>query len=460
MSFKAISNYQIIHEFKNSKIGLFGIAILLYLICISIYAILTIPLDSYRQWNNPNYWINYPKAAMPAWINIFSSLKQPEHLMMDKPIISHQVEDGTLTVKNTYKFLFNYDFFPSDFMLNYAVQYGVIPPIVSIQLTRPDGYTFDLVSKSLPSAEGNMSSFYDTIYSTQEDIKHNLRSYLHKFSYDVDDSRPEQMLFSSQSGPRVLKGQYMLTQSFTFFNGEDHVLNSQLIVGGKVYGLLGTDELRRDLSIGLLWGTPIALLIGLSVSILSILIGSVYGVMAAYKGKRIEQGMMMIVQFFVSIPTIPILIIFSVSIGQSIFLIIGFLIIFSSVGQALVSRSMGLQIKNFQYVEASKLLGERDTKIVFRHILPQLVPYLFANIALSVPGAILGEAGLSFFGLGDPTIPTWGQIFHDAQTFSATARGLWWWILPPGIMIGITGLAFVLIGYTLESIVNPQKKGN
>ena len=269
------------------------------------------------------------------------------------------------------------------------------------------------------------------------------------------------MLFSSPSGPRVLKGQYILTQSFSFFNGdEDHVLNSQLIVGGKVYGLLGTDELRRDLSVGLLWGTPVALLIGLSVSILSILIGSIYGVMATYKGKRIEQGMMMIVQFFVSIPTIPILIIFSVSIGQSIFLIIGFLIIFSSVGQALVSRSMGLQIKNFQYVEAAKLLGESDMKIVFRHILPQLVPYLFANIALSVPGAILGEAGLSFFGLGDPTIPTWGQIFHDAQTFSATARGLWWWILPPGIMIGITGLAFVLVGYTLESLVNPQRRGN
>ena len=159
MIFKAISNYQIIHEFKNSKIGLFGVAILLFLIGISIYAVSAIPLDSYRQWNNPNYWIKYPKAAMPAWINIFSSQKQPEDLIMDKPIVSKQTEEGIVTMKYTYKFVYNYDFFPSDFMLNYAVQYGIIPPLVSIQLTRPDGNTFELLSKSLPSAEGNMYPF-------------------------------------------------------------------------------------------------------------------------------------------------------------------------------------------------------------------------------------------------------------------------------------------------------------
>ena len=93
---------------------------------------------------------------------------------------------------------------------------------------------------------------------------------------------------------------------------------------------------------------------------------------------------------------------------------------------------------------------------VFKHIIPQLLPYAFASIAISVPAAITTEAGLSFLGLGDPTFPTWGQILHDANTYGAAARGMWWWIAPPGIMIAITGLAFVFIGNALDSIINPK----
>jgi peptide/nickel transport system permease protein len=110
------------------------------------------------------------------------------------------------------------------------------------------------------------------------------------------------------------------------------------------------------------------------------------------------------------------------------------------------------------YVEASKLMGQSDSKIIFRHIIPQLLPLTFATIAISVPGAILGEATLSFLGLSDPSIPTWGQILHDANSASAASRGLWWWIVPPGLMIALTGLAFVLIGNALDAIVNPRSR--
>ena len=119
---------------------------------------------------------------------------------------------------------------------------------------------------------------------------------------------------------------------------------------------------------------------------------------------------------------------------------------------------MSLQIKTKQYVEASKIMGQKDSKIIFKHIIPQLLPYAFASIAISVPAAITTEAGLSFLGLGDPTFPTWGQILHDAYTYGAAARGMWWWIAPPGIMIAITGLAFVFIGNALDAIVNPKLK--
>ena len=125
------------------------------------------------------------------------------------------------------------------------------------------------------------------------------------------------------------------------------------------------------------------------------------------------------------------------------------------MGTAKISRSLALQIKNFQYVEAAKLIGQSDLKIIFKHIIPQLLPLTFASIAISVPGAILAEASLSFIGLGDPSIPTWGQILHEAHTAS---RGLWWWLIPPGMLIALTGLSFVLIGNTIDSILNPKMK--
>ena len=241
-------------------------------------------------------------------------------------------------------------------------------------------------------------------------------------------------------------------------NEHAEIINSKLILGGKVFGIMGTDELRRDIMVGLLWGTPLALFIGIAVAVGSVMMGLVYGVYAGFKGKKTDEGMMRFNDVIYALPALPFLIILAVTISNSIFLIIGFLMIFSWVGIAKVSRSMTLQIKTKQYVEASKIMGQKNSRIIFKHIIPQLLPYTFASIAISVPAAITTEAGLSFLGLGDPTFPTWGQILHDANTFGAAARGLWWWIVPPGLMIAITGLAFVFIGNALDTIINPKLK--
>ena len=105
-------------------------------------------------------------------------------------------------------------------------------------------------------------------------------------------------------------------------------------------------------------------------------------------------------------------------------------------------------------------MGQSDVKIIFKHIIPQLLPLTYASVAISVPGAILAEAGLSFIGLGDPSLTTWGQLLRDANTADAASRGLWWWIIPPGLLIAITGLAFFLIGNALDSISNPLRDKN
>ena len=156
--------------------------------------------------------------------------------------------------------------------------------------------------------------------------------------------------------------------------------------------------------------------------------------------------MLTIIDVFLSLPIFILLIIISLHFGRNILFLMGLFILFGWPGLALLNRTFSIQIKNYQYVQASKLMGESDLKIIFRHIVPQLLPFTLANFALAVPAAILVESSLSFLGLGDPSFPTWGQMLQDAHAASAEILGYWWWLISPGFMISLTSIAFILIG--------------
>jgi len=440
-------------EFSRSKIGIAGIAILVILFSMSVVAFVTIPLDSFKTWNDPASWLLYPKSAQPAWVNYFQSEKIPEHLILS-PVVSSQQLDSVSVLTNSFLVNYQYDGFPSDFIYQYTVKYSG-SPLLQVFVTRPDGIVLQLVSTSLPFAK-DATTYSSMIFSTQDVIAKNISDKKSRYAFSLDGISSEKIVFSRLDENSILKGPYVFQVRLYDVSEKPVLSKSNLILGGKVYGIMGTDELRRDLSVGLLWGTPLALFIGITVSIGSVVFGLIYGVYAGYKGRATDEVLMRFNDIIYAMPALPLLIILAVTIGNSIFLMVGFLVIFGWVGIAKVSRSMALQIKTLQYVEASKLMGQKDYKIIFKHILPQLLPYAFASIAISVPGAITTEAGLSFLGLGDPTFPTWGQILHDASSYSAAARGMWWWILPPGIMIAVTGLAFVFMGQAMDAIVNPK----
>ena len=449
----SFSSKTIWKEFSRSKIGIAGIAILVILFSMSVVAFVTIPLDSFKTWNDPASWLLYPKSAQPAWVNYFQSEKIPEHLILS-PVVSSQQFDSVSVITNSFLVNYQYDGFPSDFIYQYTVKYSG-SPLLQVFVTRPDGIVLQLVSTSLPFAK-DATTYSSMIFSTQDVIAKNISDKKSRYAFSLDGISSEKIVFSRLDENSVLKGPYVFQVRLYDVSEKPVLSKSNLILGGKVYGIMGTDELRRDLSVGLLWGTPLALFIGITVSIGSVVFGLIYGVYAGYKGRATDEVLMRFNDIIYAMPALPLLIILAVTIGNSIFLMVGFLVIFGWVGIAKVSRSMALQIKTLQYVEASKLMGQKDYKIIFKHILPQLLPYAFASIAISVPGAITTEAGLSFLGLGDPTFPTWGQILHDASSYSAAARGMWWWILPPGIMIAVTGLAFVFMGQAMDAIVNPK----
>jgi peptide/nickel transport system permease protein len=452
----SFSSKEVCHEFSKNKIGLAGIGILAILFAMSAVAALTIPIESFKEWNDPSSWLTFPKSALPAWMNYFLSEKMPEHMILQNPqVVSQNIGEIFLT-SNIFSVDYNYDKFPSDFIYEYTAKYTG-SPLLQIWVTRQDGKELELISTSLPQSKTE-TSYHGFVFSTDDSMVKNLRKNQNSFMFSIDSLLAQDIVFSKTEQNTVLQGHYFFKVNLYGVNSKSNLETSKFILGGKVYGLMGTDELRRNLTVGLLWGTPLALFIGITVAIGSVVIGLVYGVFAGYKGKKTDESLMRFNDIIYAMPALPLLIILAVTIGNSIFLIVGFLVLFGWVGIAKVSRSMALQIKTLQYVEAAKIMGQKDYKIIFKHIIPQLLPYAFASIAISVPAAITTEAGLSFLGLGDPTFPTWGQILHDANTYGAAARGLWWWILPPGIMIAVTGLAFVFIGHAMDVIVNPRLK--
>jgi len=436
--------------------GISGVIILFTLVTISIIAVITIPIETFQEWNNPGNWILYPKIAVPIWLNYFMIEKIPEHKIFEHPNIQSISNEEMIFTSHQFGVNFDYDEFPNDFIYIFSSKYTG-SPIIEISVTRPDGMKLDLISMSLPHASSEITHS-EKIFSTDRSIKKNLALQSEKFSFDFERMSSEDIIFSKLEKNEPLKGNYIFSIDTLSIDSQPENLESKLIIGGKAFGIMGTDELRRDLAVGLLWGTPLALFIGLVVSIASVVMGLLYGVYAGFKGKKTDEVMMRFNDIIYALPALPFLIILSVTISNSIFVLVGFLMVFGWVGVAKVSRSMSLQIKIKGYVDAANMMGQKDSKIVLKHILPQLFPYAFASIAISVPAAITTEAGLSFLGLGDPSFPTWGQILHDANTFGASSRGLWWWIMPPGIMIAITGLAFVFIGNALDAIVNPKLK--
>lgn len=452
----AISAEEVKREFLRNKMGLAGIGILAILVITSIVAAIIIPVDTFKQWNNPSNWISFPKTSVPAWVNMLSFEKIPEHQILGDPIINSERSGDIYVVSHQFNVNFEYDGFPNDFIYEFTAEYSG-SPLLQMSVIRPDGMQLDLLSTSLPNSK-DIITHSERIFSTDGSIKKNLFLQRGQFSFPIDKISSEEVIFSNSQSHEIQKGDYIFLVNLYGVQTENEILDSQLIVGGKAFGIMGTDELRRDLAVGLLWGTPLALFIGLAVSIGSVVMGLLYGVYAGFKGRKTDEAMMRLNDVIYALPALPFLIILAVTISNSIFVMVGFLMMFGWVGIAKVSRSMALQIKTKGYVEASKMMGQKNSKIILRHIVPQLLPYALASVAISVPAAITTEAGLSFLGLGDPTFPTWGQILHDANVYGAAPRGLWWWIAPPGIMIAITGLAFVFIGNALDSIVNPKLK--
>jgi len=224
---------------------------------------------------------------------------------------------------------------------------------------------------------------------------------------------------------------------------------------GRTYGILGTDNWGRDIWSQIVYGARISLFVGLLAAFIGVVIGLIVGLAAGYLSPLVDEILMRFTDILLVLPGLPLLLVLIAVLGPSLInliILIGFL---GWMGFARVVRSQVLSLKERPFVEAAKAVGAGKFHIITRHVLPNVMSLVYVSLALSVPSAILSEAALSFLGLFDPTVISWGRMLHDAQ---AVEGGLdkWWWWLPPGLGIALVSVSFILLGYALDELLNPK----
>ncbi len=225
---------------------------------------------------------------------------------------------------------------------------------------------------------------------------------------------------------------------------------------GDYFGVMGTNDNGADMFSQIVWGSQIALVIGILATVISIVVGTVIGLVAGYMGGLIDETIMFITNFLIILPGLVILLALASLLGPSFWNIIWIIAFLGWTGVTLIVRAQTRGERNKAYVMSARAIGASDIVILFRHILPNVTPLLFAIAAPSVSGAILAEAGLSFLGLSDPTVTSWGKILQRANDSGAFSNGAWWAVLFPGIFLTAISLSFVFIGYTVDRILNPR----
>jgi len=221
---------------------------------------------------------------------------------------------------------------------------------------------------------------------------------------------------------------------------------------------LGTDHYGEDLLSRVIWGSRISLLVGFTAATLSMIIGTLVGMISGYYGGAPDSILMRITDLFLSVPTLPLMLIFAALFGKGLFNIIIVLAILGWTGTARMVRSETLSLKEQPLTEASKAIGATDAHILGSHILPNVLPLILANMVLSIVNAILGEAWVSFLGFGvSPTDPpSWGIILYWADLKLAVINNYWWWIIPPGLLLMLLVLGFAFMSHALDQVMNPR----
>jgi peptide/nickel transport system permease protein len=241
-----------------------------------------------------------------------------------------------------------------------------------------------------------------------------------------------------------------------------YIDNLQILLYGNAFGILGSDGRfagPRDIFSTLIYGTRISLIVGLVSAIISVTLGLFLGLVSGYVGGISDEAIMRFADFLLVLPTLPLLIVLIVIVSPSVWNLIFILSLFGWMGFSRTVRSMVLSLRERPFIEAAKAVGAGKFYIIRKHVLPNVFSFVYVTLATFVPGAIITEASLSWLGLFDPTLVSWGRMLQEFTASGVIYRGIsdyWFWVLPPGILIAVLALSFILLGFALDEILNPK----
>jgi peptide/nickel transport system permease protein len=218
---------------------------------------------------------------------------------------------------------------------------------------------------------------------------------------------------------------------------------------------LGTTNLGRDVLSQVMAGARVSLLIGFLAAFIAVFIGLNIGLVSGYSGGWVDDVLMRLTDIAYGLPFLPFVLVLVFLAGPglwSIALVISLLLWRST---ARVIRSQVLSHKQRPYVESARAIGASDVRIMYYHILPNVLPLAFLYGSFSVAWAVIAEASISFLGFGDPSMTSWGQMLFNAYSAGAI-RFAWWWVAPPGICIMLMVMSVFFIGRALEKMTNPE----
>lgn len=427
--------------------ALAGAIIILILIGVSIYTVIAIPYDRAIQlWKGSEEdWYKSPKLAAPVWYNWFRSDKLPETIDLTSTspgVIKKVTKAGSSTLINyTFDIPYNFDSYADDFAIYFNSTFKVKAPFVGLIWITPDGTKIRLSN-----------------FALKDKITYRVSQDAALSNTKLNGAEANIGLFAGPTfdSPTPLKGTYRLQIDGTVFEPNSDY-TAEVILYGKLAGMAGTDNLRRDIGIALLWGTPIALLFGLLAAVGTSLTQLVIAGVSTWFGGWVDTVIQRIVEINLVLPFLPILIMIGTFYSRSLFLILGVVILLGVFGAGIKTyRAVFLQVKESPYIEASRAYGASSGRIIFTYMIPRLIPLLIPQFITLIPSYVFLEASLAVLGLGDPTLPTWGKLIDDSYVSGALFQGWYYWVLEPSVLLMITGLAFAAVGFAMDRIFNPR----
>ena len=422
-----------------------GIVLIAIFVGVSIYTVIDIPYnEAIKLWRGGGgIWDDNPQNAAPVWFDLFSKEKLPRTIVVSSTDSGTKIEEevggGAKLVQILLPFQYPYDGFPDELKLFIEATYEGGPPAVIVSWRTPDGRTIVLQENRLIKKE-------DVYYISQDnDLATRLSGmfpHVGLFADPVDEARS-------------LKGDYMLELTAELPAASE--LNAKLVVYGRICGLAGTDNRRRNLMIPLLWGAPIALIFGIAAAVGTQLITFVLSATGTWLGGKVDRAFQWLTQVNLIIPLLPVLIMVGYLYDRSIWTMLGLVIALNIFGSTMLTyRAMFLQAKEAPYIEAAQAYGASNFRIIFRYLMPRIAPTLLPEFVLIIPSFVFLEATLAVLGLGDPVLPTWGKVLDGAFVNGALLKGYYYWFLEPAILLMLLGIGFSLIGYSLDRIFNPR----